>query len=159
MAASRSSHFYSAFHHHHHHQSLNHEGHWGTTDDFTTSFLLFSFFFPFSTALWDLVNSRPVHSLMLSSLLFLCQPCLLPWGVRWWIQQFRPWYCWFIVKIKLSEQVSETGLQDSVKIAFSIGIDNLRYSGDTSNVSFTDCWKIVIESYLSKSNRVFSVVF
>ena len=45
--------------HHHHHQSLNREGRWGTTDDFTTSFLHFSLF---STALWDLLNSRPVHS-------------------------------------------------------------------------------------------------
>ena len=62
-------------HHHHHHQSLNREGCWGTTDDFTTNFLHFSLF---STALWDLANSRPVHSLMLSSHLFLCPPCLLP---------------------------------------------------------------------------------
>ena len=31
-----------------------------------------------STALWDLANSRPVHSLMLPSHLFLCPPCLLP---------------------------------------------------------------------------------
>ena len=46
--------------HHHHHLSLNHEGRWDTTDDFTTSFLHFSLF---STALWDLVKSRPVHSL------------------------------------------------------------------------------------------------
>ena len=61
-------------HHHHHHQSLNREGRWGTTDDFATSFLHFSLF---STALWDLPNSRPVHSLMLSSHLFLCPPCLL----------------------------------------------------------------------------------
>ena len=62
-------------HHHHHHQSLNREGRWDTTDDFATSFLHFSLF---STALWDLPNSRPVHSLMLSSHLFLCLPCLLP---------------------------------------------------------------------------------
>ena len=62
-------------HHHHHHQSLNREGLWGTTDDFATSLLYFSLF---STALWDLPNSRPVHSLMLSSRLFLCLPCLLP---------------------------------------------------------------------------------
>ena len=54
--------------------SLNHEGRWGTTDDFTTSFLCFSLF---STALWDLVNSRPVYSLMLSTHLFLCLLCLL----------------------------------------------------------------------------------
>ena len=46
------------------HLSLNHEGHLGTTDDFATSFLHFSLF---CTAPWDLVNSRPVHSLMLSS--------------------------------------------------------------------------------------------
>ena len=61
-------------HHHHHHQSLNCKGRWGTTDDFATSFLHFPLF---STALWDLPNSRPVHSLMLSSHLFLCLPCLL----------------------------------------------------------------------------------
>ena len=61
--------------HHHHHQSLNREGRWGTTDDFATNFLHFSLF---STALWDLANSRPVLSLMLSSHLFLCLPCLLP---------------------------------------------------------------------------------
>ena len=60
---------------HHHYQSLNRECHWGTTDDQATSFLHFSLF---STTLWDLLNSRPVHSLMLSSHLFLCLPCLLP---------------------------------------------------------------------------------
>ena len=32
----------------------------------------------FSTALWDLANSRLVQSLMLSSNLFFCLPCLLP---------------------------------------------------------------------------------
>ena len=61
--------------HHHHHQSLNREGRLGTTNDFATSCLHFSLF---STALWDLPNSRPVHSLMLSSHLFHCPPCLLP---------------------------------------------------------------------------------
>ena len=50
------------------HLSLNREGRWGTTDDFATSFLNFSLF---STALWELPNSRPVHSLKLSSHLFL----------------------------------------------------------------------------------------
>ena len=39
---------------------------------------VFSIFSLFSSALWDLPNSRPVHSLMLSSHLFLCPPCLLP---------------------------------------------------------------------------------
>ena len=34
--------------------------------------------FSFSTVLWDLPNSRPVHSLMSSSHLFHCLPCLLP---------------------------------------------------------------------------------
>ena len=58
----------------HRHLSLNQQGHWGSRDDFTTSFLHFSLF---STALWDFANSRPVHSLMLSSHLFLCLPCLL----------------------------------------------------------------------------------
>ena len=31
-----------------------------------------------STALWELVNSKPVHSLLLSSHLIFCLPCLLP---------------------------------------------------------------------------------
>ena len=51
------------------HLSLNCKGRWGTTDDFTTRFLHFSLF---STALWEFANSRPVHSLMLFSHLFLC---------------------------------------------------------------------------------------
>ena len=59
----------------HHHLSLNRKGRWGTTDDFATSFLHFSLF---STAFCDFANSRPVLSLMLSSHLFLCLPCLLP---------------------------------------------------------------------------------
>ena len=59
----------------HLHPLFNHNGRWGTTDDFTTtSFLHFTMF---STALWDLENSGPVHPLMLSSHLFLCLPCLL----------------------------------------------------------------------------------
>ena len=57
------------------HLSHSREGLWGTTDDFSISFLHFSLF---STALWDLPNFRPVHSLMLSPHLFLCLPCLLP---------------------------------------------------------------------------------
>ena len=57
------------------HLSLNREGRWGTTDDFSTSFLHFSLY---STALRDLANSKPVHSLMLSFLLFFYLPCLLP---------------------------------------------------------------------------------
>ena len=49
------------------HLSLNRAGRWGTTDDFTTSFLLF-----FSVLHWPLglANSRPVLFLMLSSHLF-----------------------------------------------------------------------------------------
>ena len=68
------------YNHHHHQQSLNREGLWGTTDDFATSFLHFS---QFSTALWDLPNSRPVHSLMLSSHLggaILAAKGNYPWG-------------------------------------------------------------------------------
>ena len=68
-------HQFTLHHHHHHYQSFNREGRWGTTDDFSTSFLHFPLF---STALWNLPNSRPVHSLMLSYHLFLCLPCLLP---------------------------------------------------------------------------------
>ena len=48
----------------HHHLFLHRQGRCGTTDDFTTNFFHFSLF---STALWDLANSRPVHSLMLNS--------------------------------------------------------------------------------------------
>ena len=48
---------YPTHHHHHHrrhhHQSLNRQGRWGATDDFTTSFLHFSLF---STALLDLAT-------------------------------------------------------------------------------------------------------
>ena len=55
-------------------QSLNRESRWGTTDYFATSFPFFSVLH----SLWELPNSRPVHSLMLSSHLFLCLPCLLP---------------------------------------------------------------------------------
>ena len=69
----KESHFSS--HHHHYHLFLNREGRWDTSDDFTTSFLHFSLF---SIALWDLANSRPGHSLTLSSHLFLCLPRLLP---------------------------------------------------------------------------------
>ena len=59
----------------HHHLSLNREGRWGTTDDFTTSLLHISLF---SIVYWDLANSRPVHSLMLSFHLPFCLPCLPP---------------------------------------------------------------------------------
>ena len=56
------------------HLTFNCGGHWGTTDDFTTSLLHFSLF---STALSDFMYSRHVHSLMLSSHLFFCLSCLL----------------------------------------------------------------------------------
>ena len=58
-----------------HHLSLNRVGRRGTTDDFTTISLHFSVF---STALWHLANSKPVHSLMLSSSLFFCLPRFFP---------------------------------------------------------------------------------
>ena len=38
------------------------------------------------TALWGSANSRPVHSLMLSSHLFFCLPCLLPPFASWALQ-------------------------------------------------------------------------
>ena len=61
--------------HHLHHLSLSCEGCLGTTDNFITGFLSFTLF---STAVWDLANSRPVHSLIFFSHLFLCLPCLPP---------------------------------------------------------------------------------
>ena len=76
--------------HHHHHLILNRKGCWGTTDDFATSFLHCSLF---STALWDLPNSRPVHSLILSSHLFLCLPCPLhPFTVPWKMVFGQTWF-------------------------------------------------------------------
>ena len=80
------------YHHHHHHLLLNCKGRWGPTDNFATSFLHFSLF---SASHWDLANSRPVQSLMLSSHLFLCESaclvffplslCLARWfGKTWW---------------------------------------------------------------------------
>ena len=70
----------------HLHLSLNRGDRWGTTDDFTTSFLLFSLF---STTLWDLANSRPVHSPLLSSRLFSVYLVFFPLSLclaKW----FRP---------------------------------------------------------------------
>ena len=52
---------------------------WGTTADFTTSFLHFLRFSAFHSSIF---HSRPVHSLMLSSHCFLCLPLRLP-----------PWKC------------------------------------------------------------------
>ena len=68
------------------HLSLNRGGRWGTTGDFTTSFLHFSLF---SAALWDLANSRPVHSLMLSGHLFFC-PGRFPFTVPYKMVLARP---------------------------------------------------------------------
>ena len=65
----------------HSHLFLNNESRWGTTDYFETCFFHFPLFF---TALWDLANSRPAHSLMLSSHLYFCLPCLIcPFTVPW----------------------------------------------------------------------------
>ena len=61
----------------HYHQSLNREGRWSTIDDFATSFFFFHSS-PFSTALCDVANSRPFHSLMLSSNLFLSDKFIPP---------------------------------------------------------------------------------
>ena len=48
---------------------------WGTTVDFTTSFLHFSRFSAFRSMIF---HSRPVHSLMLSSHRYFCLPLRLP---------------------------------------------------------------------------------
>ena len=54
------------------------DGHQGTTDEFATNpFHLVLF----SAALVELTNSIPVHSLILSSHLFLCQLLLFPFTV------------------------------------------------------------------------------
>ena len=54
------------------------DGHRGTTDEFTTiPFHLVLF----SVALVELTNSFPVHSLILSSHLFLCLPLFFPFFV------------------------------------------------------------------------------
>ena len=72
----------------HLHLLLYRGGRWGTRDVFYSSFLHFPLF---STAVWDLTNSRPVHFLMLSSHLFFCLPCLLPpFTVPCWMVLTRP---------------------------------------------------------------------
>ena len=59
--------------------SLSLADRWGTTVDFTTSFLHSSRFSAFRSMIF---HSRPVHSLMLSSHRFLCLPFRLsPWTV------------------------------------------------------------------------------
>ena len=58
-----------------HLQSVNSIGHLRTTNDFVIGFLHFS---SFSIALWVLLNSKPVHSLMLSSPFLVFLPCFLP---------------------------------------------------------------------------------
>ena len=67
------------YHHHHHHLII--------TYPLTARVIgapqmisqpVFFHFSLFFTALWELANSRPVHSLTLSSHLFLCLPCLFP---------------------------------------------------------------------------------
>ena len=57
----------------HLHLSLSRGGCWGITDDFTTSFLHFPLF---PTALLDLTNARPVHSLVSSSHFIFRLPAL-----------------------------------------------------------------------------------
>ena len=66
--------------HYYHHQFLNREGRWSTTDDVATNFFHFSLF---STALWDLLNSKQMlHSLELREVIkewkdqpFVCRRC------------------------------------------------------------------------------------
>ena len=61
---------------------------WGTTVDFTTSFLHSLRFSAFGSSIF---YSRPVHSLMLSSHHFLCLPLRLPpWTVPCWIVLASP---------------------------------------------------------------------
>ena len=48
---------------------LHHEGRWGTTDDFTTSFFHFSLF---SAALWDLLSSTYSSACLVFFTLSLC---------------------------------------------------------------------------------------
>ena len=60
-------------HHHHHYISLNREGRWGNRWFHNQ----FAPFFPVLHCPLGLAKSRPVHSLMLSSHLFLCPLCLL----------------------------------------------------------------------------------
>ena len=58
----------------HLHQSLHWEDRWGTTDDFTASFLHFNLFF---TALLDFGKSRPVHFWTICCLLTSSSVCLV----------------------------------------------------------------------------------
>ena len=58
----------------HLHLSLNREGRWSTIDDFTAISSILSVLH----ALWDVTNSMPVHSPMLSSHFFFCLLRFLP---------------------------------------------------------------------------------
>ena len=64
------------------------EGRWGTTDEFAT---ILSHLVLFSAVLVELAKSIPVHSLILSSHLFLCLPLFLfPFTVPCRIVLARP---------------------------------------------------------------------
>ena len=73
--------------HHHHHQFLNREGRWGTTDDFTTSFPIFSVFH------CSLGLGKLQACLFLDVVfpLFFCLPCFLhPFTMRHTMVLARP---------------------------------------------------------------------
>ena len=115
------SHHHHHHHHHHHYLYLKHEGRWGTTDDFITSFIHFSLVLHCPLGHGEL---QAVHSKMMSSHLFLCLPCLLPpftvpcrmvlarsderetWPQRWSLRLFTmvgksscgPIACWFLAR-------------------------------------------------------------
>ena len=69
--------------HHHHHLSLNHEGRWDTTDDFTTSFLHFSLFSTWTGTWWTPGLSIPWCCLSTSSSVCLVFFPLLLCLARW----------------------------------------------------------------------------
>ena len=94
-----------------HKESLYHKGHWGTTDDLTME-PLYSSFPLFSNALWDFPSSNLIHSLMLSSHLFLYPPsfvppftlCLSKW--LWLDPMSRTYHCSFsLLTINVSVQL------------------------------------------------------
>ena len=73
-------------HHHHHHLSLNSEDHWGTKDDFTTSYSISIFLCPFPDVVFP-----PLPLSAWSSSPFYCS-LQDGFGQTWWLET-RTYHC------------------------------------------------------------------
>ena len=135
--------------HVHLHLTLNREGRWGTTDDFTT---IFFHFILFSTALWDPLNSRPVHSLIMSSR--LCLPGLLPLSL-----------ClarWFGPDLMNGKHDHTTAVYVSLRWAGGLRVvrsEQLRRLWGTAVTAILPAFRIALEVYFGASDTVILPAF